>query len=331
MGAAWSRSRLDDLSLYGQGIGTPLTIETAFGGAYPEPSFDARTDGSSYQERRKSVYAAARWNLSERLKVLTGANYTDSSASGMSYSVSKVTNASKTTPYVGIVYDVLPSLSTYASYTGIFKPQSEIGADGLPLAPVEGSNAEIGFKADALGGKLALTGALFRARQQNSAEQAGVDEMLRTIYRGIDAESTGAELELQGEITRGWNASIGVTRLSIEDGAGKDVKTYVPRRLLRMSTTWRPAALPQLKLGATLNWQDDIHRVEDLGEGRSVTLRQGSYALLGLMAQYAFSDKLDLSINVNNATDRKHLTSLYWSQAYYGAPRNVSATLNWRY
>lgn len=326
LGVAWSRSRLDDLSLYGQGIGTELTLDTAFGGSYPEPSFDARTDGSSYHERRKSAYLAARWNLSERLKLLTGANHTSSDAGGLSYGSSKATTASKTTPYVGLVYEATPSISTYASYTGIFNPQSEADASGHALAPVEGSNAELGFKADLAGKRLALSGALFRARQQNLAEQEGF-EAGRTIYRGIEAESTGAELELSGELAKGWHATLGITKLSIDNGAGVTVRTYVPRRLVKMASTWRPAALPQWKFGATLNWQDDTHR----DEGKGLILRQGSYALLGLMAQWAINDKLDLSINVNNAADRKHLTSLYWSQAYYGAPRNASATLNWKY
>lgn len=325
-GAQWSRSRLDDQSFYGRGIGTGLTPATAFGGAYPEPLFDARIDGSSYQDRRKTAYAAARWNLSERLKVLTGANWTDVNATGLSYGLSKATSPSKTTPYVGIVWDTTPSVSLYTSYTGIFNPQSETGRDGQPLAPVEGSNLEVGFKMEPANTKLALSGALFRARQQNLAEQDGMSGT-KAWYRGINAESTGAEVELSGELARGWNATLGYTVLSMEDEKGERVKTYVPRRLLRMATTWRPEALPQWKFGATLNWQDDIHR----DEGDGLIIRQASYALLGLMAQYTITDKLHLSINVNNATDRKHLTSLYWSQAYYGAPRNASATLNWSY
>jgi outer membrane receptor for ferric coprogen and ferric-rhodotorulic acid len=60
-------------------------------------------------------------------------------------------------------------------------------------------------------------------------------------------------------------------------------------------------------------------------------IRQGGYAVLGLMAQYELSNQLSLRLNVANVADKKYLTSLYWSQGYYAAPRNASATLTWKY
>ena len=39
-----------------------------------------------------------------------------------------------------------------------------------------------------------------------------------------------------------------------------------------------------------------------------------------------------MGVNVNNVTDKKYLTSRYWGdQGYYGAPRNVMVSLNWKY
>ena len=105
------------------------------------------------------------------------------------------------------------------------------------------------------------------------------------------------------------------------------MRTYVPRTLLRMATTYQVPALPGLKIGASLNWQGDTER--DQGEG--IVTRQQSYAVLGLMARYAFNDQLSLAVNVNNLGDKRYLTSLYWSQAYYAAPRNASATLAWHF
>jgi len=49
------------------------------------------------------------------------------------------------------------------------------------------------------------------------------------------------------------------------------------------------------------------------------------------MARYQIDKHLTLSVNLNNVTDKKHLTSLYWTQSYYAAPRNGSATLSWTY
>ena len=65
--------------------------------------------------------------------------------------------------------------------------------------------------------------------------------------------------------------------------------------------------------------------------GAEIVTRQDAYLLLGLMASYDLTDYMTLSVNGNNLTDEKYLTSLYWSQSYYAAPRNVSATLSWRF
>ncbi|MDQ1831346.1 TonB-dependent siderophore receptor [Massilia scottii] len=325
-GASWSRSRLNDLSGYGRGIGTPLTAATDFTGGYPQPEFDDRFDGSSYEEVRKTVYAAARFALADKVKLLTGFNSTKADSTGLSYGSSKQKSASKTSPYVGLVYDVAPQVSLYTSYTEIFSPQSEQDINGVALDPIMGSSAEAGFKSDLLGGKASFSGAIFRARQNNTAEQADMNGG-KAYYRGIHAESTGAELEVTGELAKGWLASAGFTRLKVEDSQGKAAKTYVPRRLLRMSTTYRLPAVPQLKVGANLNWQSDIEREQAPG----IVTRQDSYAVLGLMARYEINRNMTLAVNLNNVTDKKYLTSLYWSQAYYAAPRSASATLTWTY
>jgi outer membrane receptor for ferric coprogen and ferric-rhodotorulic acid len=105
-GYSWSRSRLNDVSHYGQGIGTEMPGQSAFDGSYPMPSFDAATDGSSYEDRRNTVYLAARFNLADDWKLLTGLNSTRAKSNGNSYGTSKYKSASKTTPYVGVVYDL---------------------------------------------------------------------------------------------------------------------------------------------------------------------------------------------------------------------------------
>jgi outer membrane receptor for ferric coprogen and ferric-rhodotorulic acid len=49
------------------------------------------------------------------------------------------------------------------------------------------------------------------------------------------------------------------------------------------------------------------------------------------MARYDFSPHLSATLNLDNMTDKKYLTSLYWTQAYYGTPRSGSVSLNWTY
>jgi outer membrane receptor for ferric coprogen and ferric-rhodotorulic acid len=326
-GYSWSRSRLNDVSRYGQGIGTEMPGQTAFDGSYPMPAFDASTDGSRYEDRRNTVYLAARFNPADDWKILAGLNSTRARSSGESYGASKYKSASKTTPYVGVVYDITRDLSAYASHTQIFNPQSETDASGMPLDAVEGKTTEAGLKAALFNNKLNVSGAVFKTKQQNTAEQAGVIGA-KAYYRGVNAESEGFEFDSSGEPAKGWEASAGLTRLtSLKGDNGQAVRTYVPRTTLRVNTTYRVPAMPQLKVGGTLAWQNAIW----IDQGGGVRTTQASYATLGLMARYEIDKHLALSVNLNNVTDKKYLTSLYWTQSLYAAPRNGSATLTWTY
>lgn len=325
-GGSWSRSTLDDVSLYGQGIGTELPALDQWHGSYPEPTFDAATDGSAYVDKRKSVFIAARFSITEPLHLIAGVTHTKADSNGAAYGISSFKSATKTTPYVGATYDLTPALTTYASYTEIFSPQSETDIDGKTLAPMKGKTTEAGIKGEWFGGKLNASAAVYKTKQLGTAEQAGMNG-IKAYYRGVDAESKGIELDLSGEVTRGLQASGGFTVMNLEDEQGNAAKTYMPRRTAHVAATYTLPMLPQLKIGANANWQDDIYR----NEADGAVIRQASYATVGLMARYDISKQVSLAVNAYNVTDKKYLTSLYWSQAYYAAPRNASVTLNWKY
>ena len=111
-------------------------------------------------------------------------------------------SASKSTPYVGLVYDIDRHWSAYASHTAIFNPQSETDANGNTLAPVEGKTTEAGLKSAFYNGKLNLSGAVFKTKQDNTAEQADFVGG-KAWYRGLNAESKGVEFDLAGELAKG--------------------------------------------------------------------------------------------------------------------------------
>ncbi|MCH8619886.1 TonB-dependent siderophore receptor [Undibacterium sp. TS12] len=326
LGVNWSKSTFSDISHYGAGIGTDLPALNGWKGNYPEPAFNAFTDGSSYEDKRQTFYVASRFSLADPLKLIVGANLTKADSTGSSYGVSSVKSARETTPYIGLVYEITPTMSAYASHTEIFNPQSEIDAKGRTLDPLKGKSNELGLKAELMDRKLNLSAAVFKIAQNNAAEQAGYIGT-KAFYKGINAESQGVEFDASGELSSGWNVSAGYTQMRIKGDDGKDTKTYVPRKLLRVSTTYQVPALNKLKVGASVNWQDAIFR----DEGDGVIIRQDSRAILNLMARYDFSQNLSVTANLNNATDKKYLSSLYWSQAYYAAPRNASISVNWKY
>ena len=101
--------------------------------------------------------------------------------------------------------------------------------------------------------------------------------------------------------------------------------------MLRASAVARIAAVPGLRVGGSLRWQDDIHREALLADGAAIGIRQDSYAVLGLMAGYRAGNGWEATLNLDNLTDEKYIASLYWEQGYYATPRSASLTIGYRF
>ena len=288
--------------------------------AYGDPQVDA-----DFDYRMWRAYAATRLNLTDRLSVIGGANLIDVAADGFSYGVDFGRSESALSPFAGVTFEALEGVNLYASYSDIFLPQHEIGTDLAPLGAAKGESLEAGIKAQTADGALLGTLAVFRAKQSNLAESAGFDPATgQTLHSGIAVVSEGIEAEISGRLAEGLLLQAGLTHLSLENGSGTDVRTYVPRTTVDVALRWQPAE--RLSLGAVLAWQDAVH--VDTAFGR---IEQDAYATLQLQAGYRITDALEVQANVANVTDTKHLASLYWEQAYYAAPRNYTLTLRGRF
>ena len=323
VGGSWSKSELEDMSWYDSTTGTALPPLEDWTGSFPRPLNDNGTNGSDFTDRMQSVYSAARWSLSDSLNLITGVRVVDVDSEGTSYGSSKSTSYNnEVVPYAGLIYDLNEQYSVYASYTEIFDPQTKQDSSGNRLAPVEGVNYEAGIKAELLDDKVNLSLAVFRTEQDNVAAVAGMNGGT-VFYKGEQGiTSEGYEVEVSGELLQGLQATAGYTFVDIRDAEDQHAVTYSPKHMLRASSTYRIPGLEQLKVGASMSWQDDI---------RNGIAEQDAYALVNLMASYEIDRNWTVSANLNNLTDEKYLTSLYWTQAYYGAPRNASMTVSWNY
>jgi outer membrane receptor for ferric coprogen and ferric-rhodotorulic acid len=333
VGANWADGRNQEVSWFDDDIGTPLPPLEQWDGYYPKPEFDLYSDGSDFDYKRQSLYATVRWNLADDLKLITGANRTQVETEGVGYgNAPYVSDETRTSPFAGAVWDFSEHLSAYASYAEIFAPQTEADASGQPLDPLTGDNAEIGIKGAWFDNRLNASLTAFKVHQYNLANYIGFNlETGQSIYAGIDAGSQGFEFDISGRLTENWQISAGYTDLTIENPQGEPVRSYVPRELLRVATVWQ--ALPQLRLGASLDWQSDIHREIALTDasGQPLRIEQDAYALLDLMARYDFAENWHATLNLDNVTDEKYIPSLYWEQGYYAAPRNWSLTVGYRF
>lgn len=326
-------AKLKQYSAYAP-AGAPLPGDSAFSGDYPIPDFPPFTLSADFETKRSSVYGLVRLNPLDPLKIMAGGNYTWVESEGVSYGVDRVYDEGKFLPFVGATFDLTPTVSLYASYAKIFNPQFEISEALTILPPAEGDNIEAGVKGSWFDNRFYASAAVFRARQNGLAEAGRFDTTLgQQLYTTIDAQSEGIELDLGGQPLAGLNLTGGYTALRVRDpNTDLAVRTYVPRHTARLNATYTPPSLPAVTVGGAVQFQSEIERTQSLVlNGTPVVTRQGDYALVDLMARWSITPALSLTANVRNLTNVKYITSLYWEQGFYGAPRTASATLGWKF
>lgn len=330
VGANYGRTHHKERGHYKDASGYIMaSLEDALAGAVIQPAFNFTNDLNTqlFTDRQKSLFAGARFSLTDDLHWIAGARMLSADGDGAGYGAPHETRVhGKVTPYTGLVYDLSPQWSVYTSWTEIFKPQYVNSVDGGVIEPLEGTSTEIGLKGQLLDDRLSVSAAIFKTDQQNVAEAAGIANG-RYVYRGADFKSRGVELEASGEALPGLEVTAGYTFVHIENSEGDEARKYIPDHTVRGSVTYRLPALPQARLGTRIQWQSGTE------VDTNSRVRQDAYALVDLMASYDFDDHWSTSLNMNNVTDRKYLLSLYQAagSTNYGAPRNLTASVTWKY
>ena len=303
-------------------------------GAYAEPTWGALNVSGVTKTRQTGYYGAARLSLADSLKLIVGGRQNSWRSNRQTADDSATRRHDVFTPYAGLVYDLSDSYSVYASYTDIFQPQNYRDASGSYLDPVTGKSYEVGVKGEHLGGKLNTSVALYRAEQENVAQRDGtrlVPNATDGAYYGArGVVSKGIELQASGELAPGWQLSAGISRTLGRDGDGVRINPTMPTTQATLFTTYRlPGSWQRLTVGGGVNWQNRMYSPYTVGD---VDLRyqQGSFAVVSLMARYAFSPKLSLQLNIENLFNKKYYSNID-GQAFFGTPRNAVATLSYKF
>lgn len=296
-------------------------------GKQPKPPF-TESGKSSQEENQYAAYLTTRLHLSDDLNLILGSRLIDweRKTEDRPYGAASSNTDRKETgvfiPYAGVVYDLNDTWSLYASYTKIFNPQGSWVQDAQfkPIDPMQGIGYEMGIKGSHFDGKLNSSVAVFKLEQDNLAiwQHDNVYEAKQ------DTTSKGIEMEINGELAEGWQASAGYAYTLTTDNQDERINTVLPRHSLKTFTSYRlPGVLDKVTVGGGVNWQskvgNDLH-----------TFTQGSYAIANLMARYDINEHLEASVNLNNLFDREYysMAGLYGT---YGAPRNVMTNFTYRF
>jgi outer membrane receptor for ferric coprogen and ferric-rhodotorulic acid len=205
-------------------VSNPLNWDSS---SVPEYSDFTPYSTLRYQTNQIGGYAAARFSITDSLKIITGArlSWYDYQADTTVLSTGVRTTSpikanAEFTPYAGVTYDINDTLAAYASYTSIFVPQYYFGRNGDLLDPVTGTNIELGLKGQFFDDRLNGTLAVFQVNRDNVASRltdvSYCNPNIASCYEGVDGVRTrGIELELSGFITDRWRMTGGYTYAEI--------------------------------------------------------------------------------------------------------------------
>ncbi|MEG5176326.1 TonB-dependent receptor domain-containing protein [Microcoleus sp. B3-D7] len=222
-------------------------------------------------------------------------------------------------PRVGIVYQPIPELSVYASYSRSFNPGSARTAGGNIIEPETGKGYEAGIKAELLDRRLAATLAYFDITKQNVAV-TDPNNSLFSIASG-EQRSRGLELDISGQILPGWNIIGGYAYTNAEVTADPN-RDLVGNRLFNapkhsgsLWTTYQiqRGELQGLGFGVGFNYVGE--REGDLDN----SFEADSYFLSNAAIFYE-RDNLRFGINIKNLFNINYIQAVTGSRAFGNKP-----------
>ncbi len=314
---------------------TPINIYDFDASAIPRPSGTAPAWSPDNTTDQSGLYGAVRLNLADPLKLILGTR-----VSWYEYKAAGTRTQKETavvSPYAGLLYDLNAHYTAYASYSDIFKPQSNLTAGGGTVEPVVGKNYEAGIKGEFLNGRLNASAAVFRLEQTHlaqtdySAGPAACGGGYCYTAAGL-VVSQGIDLGLNGELAPGWQVGAGYTYVNSEYGngaqKGSPYSAYLPQHVLQAHTTYRLPATAWA-VGGSLRGQNKTY-----ADGATSHTQQGGFAVVGLLAKYQINRQAELGLVVNNLFDRRYYSAVANSTSlgnFYGAPRSFAANLRYRF
>jgi iron complex outermembrane receptor protein len=282
------------------------------------------------------IYAQDLISILDNLKLLLGARYDLANQEYIGRLEGESTLFQQDTqlsPRIGVVYQPIPPVSLYASWSRSFFPLGDFGdrnADGTPFEPTTGEQFEVGIKTEFLDGRLAATLAAYEITRQNVL----TDDPDRPNFRIQVGEqrSRGIEFDVAGEILPGWNliASYAYTDSEItEDNSGFEGN--------------RPRNVPQHSGSLWTTYEIQSGDLQGLGVGAGIFVvgdRPGDLANTFDLPSYVRTDAAlfyrrdnwQVQLNLKNLFDVDYFESaISRNSVSPGAPFTILGTVSVRF
>jgi iron complex outermembrane receptor protein len=309
------------------GDGTPLNVYNPVYGTFPRPSLGSATPTET-RINRQGLLVQDQMKFQNGLSVRLGArrDQVRNTVTG-----GETTRDAATSVNVGVVYEVLPGLSPYVSYSESFNPVAGTDAFARAFKPKRGEQVELGVKWESRRLPVQATAAVYSLKEKN---RLGSDPDNVGFSKQIgDSRVKGVELEAQARMGA-WQFLASTTYTDARASATAYGGALDPAQQLEgipkhMSSLWavhdfRAFGLPGLSLGAGARY---VGRIGD-GTGNVFV---PSVTLMDAMAAYE-TGPWRFALNINNLADKDYIAvCLARGDCWFGGRRKVVLTADYRW
>jgi catecholate siderophore receptor len=236
---------------------------------------------------------------------------------------------------VGGVFHPMRNLSVYAAHGVSSNPTAEFGTlSAQPKGPVQildpeqNTSTEVGVKADVLGGRLTLSGAVFRVEKTNMRIPLDPADTGRNSAQQLGglARVDGIEVGAAGKVTDQWNVFVGYSYLDskiVETNNLAELGRELPSTPPHNFTLWTTYDVtPEWTLGGGVTYAARAFA------NTTNTSYVPEYWKLDLMTSYKVTMDSLLQLNVYNVTDEHYYAQYYGGHAVPASGR--TAMLSYR-
>lgn len=294
----------------------------------PKPNLAPFSDPSTTDVEETGIYFKTTSYLTEATQVIVGGRLTNwKSDDGQEEE--EVND--EFTPYLGLVHEINPGLSLYASAAQSFVPQTTKDVNDKLLDPREGTQFELGAKGEFNRGFTTYQVALFSITDENRP----IDDINNPGFSeaGGKVRAQGFEGEVTGQVSENVQVITGYAYTDTEqvksddpDAEGKPFAPDAPEHSVKLwgKYTFNPSW--EAGLGAE-------YSSGTFAQSGNVRWEQGGYTTFSAMAAYNLNKDSRITLTGSNLTDKRYYSRVQGGgrQNYFGDARQFRLSFETRF
>lgn len=262
-------------------------------------------------QKQLGVYLQDQLRLWDRVSIVLGARRDHVTSPGAD-------SQNATTFRAGIIGEIGAGLSPFFSYTESFLPLAGTNADGDALKPQQGTQFEAGVKWQPDRYTL-VTATAFQIRETNRVVYGLGDD----IFQSGRLDTRGFEVEASRVFPGNYELLVNYGYNRVKNN-GTVAVDFLPRHNASAwaTKTFAAGEAATLRLGAGVRYT---------GSNQSGAIVTGDRTLVDALAEITL-DQWRFTLNATNLLDNRYFAScLARGDCFVGAPRNVMATVGFRF